>query len=212
MSQGRLHNLLRDFRRTLDGCRDFAADAYRWSLPGARPHISRKRRDSITEVAFLRAFLAWETFLEESFILYLLGHKPPKGRVPHRFTFPPNRKSAEEWVIPERRPYATWDAGSVITRAQRFFRGGRPFTIALRTNQSLLDESKTIRNAMAHESRTAYNKFENLVRMKLGTLPLNLSVGSFLSTTVPSSSPPVTFLEFYLDKIEFVGEQIVPGP
>lgn len=212
MSQRRLQNVLKDFRRRLRGCRDFAADAYRWSLPGARPRISRKRRDSIIELVFLRAFLAWETFLEESFILYLLGHKPPKGRVPHRFTFPPNRKSAETWVIPEHRQYATWDAESVINRAQRFFRDGRPFTNALRPSQNLLDESKTIRNAMAHESRTAHDKFENLVRIKLGTLPLNLSVGSFLGTTIPGSSPPQTFLEFYLDKIEFIGEQIVPKP
>jgi hypothetical protein len=201
-----------DFRRTLRDCRDFAADAYRWSLPGANPHISRKRCDSIIELAFLRAFLAWETFLEESFVLYLLGHKPPRGRVPHRFTFPPNRKFAEQWVIPEHRPYATWNAASVIDRAQRFFRDGRPFTNALRANQSLLDESKIIRNAMAHKSRTAYDKFENLVRIKLGTLPLNLSVGNFLGTIIPGSSPPLSFLEFYLNKIEFIGEQIVPEP
>jgi hypothetical protein len=81
---------------------------------------------------------------------------------------------------------------------------------ALRTSQSLLDENNTIRNAIAHESRTAHDKFENLVRIKIGTLPSNVTVGSFLGTTIPASSPPRSFLEFYLDKIEFIGEQIVP--
>ncbi len=210
MPQRRLQNVLKDLRRTFRDCRDFAADGYGWALPGARPHISRKRRDSIAELAFLRSFLAWESFLEESFVLYLLGQKPPRGRAPHRFAIPPNQKSAEEWVIPEGRRYASWAAIDVSNRAERFFRGGRPFTNALRASQSLLAESGTIRNAIAHESRTAHEKFETLVRAKLGTLPAGLTVGSFLGTTVPGLTPPVSFLEFYLNKIEFAANQIVP--
>lgn len=212
MPQRKLQNVLKEFRRTLGDCRDFADDANRWSLPGARPRITRKRRDSIVELAFLRTFLAWETFLEDSFILYLMGQKPPRGRAPHRYTIPPNRALAEEWVVPERRPFAVWDAVSVSDRAQRFFRDGRPFTSALRSNQSMLDDTKKIRNAIAHESKSAQEKFEKLVRDKLGTLPSNVTVGSFLGTTVPGSSPPMSFLESYLDKIDAVAEQIVPLP
>lgn len=209
MPQRRLKHVLEDCQRTLRDCRLFAADAHSWSLPGSQPHISKKRRDWITELAFLRAFLALESFLEESFVLYSLGHKAPRGRVPHRFTFPPNRKAADEWVIPEGRPYAAWDAVPVGNRAQRFFRGGGPFTNALRGSQAALDEAKTIRNAIAHESTTAQEKFENLVRTKLGTLPPALGVGRFLSTTVPASTPPQSFLELYLDRIELVITQIV---
>ena len=211
MPQRTLQNVLKDFRRTLDDCRAFAQDANRWSLPGARPRITRKRCDSIAELAFLRTFLAWESFLEEAFVLYLLGQKPARGRPPYRFTIPPNRKFAEELVLPESgRPYATWEAVSVSRRAERFFRDGRPFTSALRSNQSMLDETKTLRNAIAHESRAANDKFENLVRIKLGTLPSNVTVGRFLGSTIPSSSPPVSFMEFYLEKIDAVAEQIVP--
>ena len=210
MPQRRLQNVLKDLCRTFSECRNFAADAYQWSLPGTHPHITRKRRDYIAELSFFRAFLAWESFLEESFILYMLGQNPPKGRAPHRFTIPPNQKSAEEWVIPEGRSYANWDAMPVSTRAQRFFRDGRPFTNALRKRLTLLYESKIIRNAIAHESRSAHDKFEKLVREKLGTLPVNLTVGSFLGTTIPGLTPPLSFLEFYLDKIEIVAKQIVP--
>lgn len=211
MPQRKLQNVVKDFRRTLEDCREFADDAARWSLPGASPRISRKRRDSIVELAFLRTFLAWETFLEDSFLLYLLGQKPPRGRAPHRHTIPPNRKLAEEWLVPEGRQYAQWDAVPVSNRAQRFFREGRPFTRALRSHQSTLDETKIIRNAIAHDSKNAHDKFENLVRVKLGTLPPNVTVGSFLGMTVSSSSPPVSFLEFYLEKVEVVARLIVPG-
>lgn len=209
MPQRKLIHVLQDCQRTLGDCRLFAADAHTWTLPGSQPRISKKRCDWITELAFLRAYLSLEAFLEESFVLYSLGHTAPKGRAPHRVAFPPHRKAAQEWVIPDGGHYAAWNAGAVGIRAHRFFRGGRPFTDALRGSQAALDEAKTIRNAIAHESTTAQDKFETLVRTKLGTLPAASGVGRFLSTTVPASTPPQSYLELYLDKIELVTTQIV---
>lgn len=210
MPPRRLHNVLADCVRTLKYCQQFAADAHRWSQPGAHPHISRKRRDYITEVAFLRAYLAFESFLEEAFILYLLGQRPPRGRAPHRYTIPPNRQAADEWVVPEGRPYASWNTQYTMLRAQRFFRGGGHFKAPLQGSQAALEEAKTIRNAVAHESSSAQEKFERLVRNRLGTLPPGTSPGSFLATTVPGSTPPESFLDSYLSRIELVATQIVP--
>ncbi len=214
MAQRRLRTVLADFLRSLQECRRLAADAYRWSLPGAhgtRPHISIKRRDSMTEIAFLRAFLAWEAFLEESFILYLLGQRPPRGRAPYRFAFPPNQRAALEWVIPEGRDYAQWThATHVSGRAERFFRDGRPFATVLRSYQNTLDEARFIRNAIAHQSRSARDKFETVVRGRLTILPPQLTVGGFLGTTIPGTTPPVSFLEFYISRIDLAAQQIVP--
>ncbi len=165
----------------------------------------------MTELAFLRAFLAWEAFLERSFVLYLSGQTPPRGRAPHRYAFPPNQATAREWVLPEGRDYAEWTvATKVSARAERYFRDGRPFAPLLRRSQHLLDEARVIRNAITHESESARKKFDNVVRTKLGTLPPGSTVGGFLGRIVPESSPPVSFLEFYLDKIQFLAHQIVP--
>jgi hypothetical protein len=215
MGQRKLRTVLADFLRSLQECRQLADDAHRWSLPGAngkRPYISRKRRDSIAEIAFLRAFLAWETFVEVSFILYLSGQKPPRGRAPYRYTFPPNQKAAIDWVVPEGRDFAKWTHPSLVSgRAERFFRDGRPFAPALRGNQNVLDEARLIRNAITHESGSAREKFENVARTRLGgTLPAKLTLGGFLGTIVPNSAPPISFLEFYVGKIEFAAQQIVP--
>jgi hypothetical protein len=209
-----LRTVLGDFLRSLQECRQLAVDAHAWSAPeapGARPLISVSRRDSITEMAFLRAFLAWEVFIEESFILYLAGQTAPRGRAPRRYAFPPNLRAAREWVIPEGRPYARWTAaGEVSRRAERFFRLGHPFAAVLSANQSLLDETRTIRNAIAHKSTSAREKFEALAREKLGgVLPPKLTVGAFLETTAPGRTPPTSLLEHYIGRIDFAAQRIV---
>lgn len=215
MAQRQLLTVLAEFLRSLQECRRLAADAHRWSLPGAqgmRPYISRKRRDYITEMAFLHAFQAWEILMEESFILYLWGQKPPRGPAPTRYAFPPDQKSAMAWVIPEGRDYAQWtDAQHVRERAERFFKAGRPFAPVLRGNQSVLDEVRLIRNGIAHRSVSARQRFETVVRTKLGTLPPNLTIAGFLGMTVPGSTPPISFLEFYVNKIDLAAQQIVPS-
>jgi hypothetical protein len=166
---------------------------------------------SAEAAAFLRAFLAWEAFLEESFILYLSRQKPPRGRAPHRFAFPPSQRAALEWVA-EGRDYASWThATHVSGRAERFFRDGRPFAPVLRGNQNILDEARIIRNAIAHQSRSTRDKFETVVRRKLTIVPPSLTVGGFLGTGVLGNIPPISFLELYVAKIEFAAHQIVPS-
>lgn len=211
MAQRQLRTVLTDFLRSIQDCRQLAADAYTWSLPGGQPRITRNRRDQLVEMAFLRVFLAWEVFVEESFVLYLAGQSPPRGKAPPRFAFPPNSRIAAEWVIPEGRSYAGWTVPHhVSNRAERFFRDGRPFATVLRNNQTALEESRTIRNAIAHKSMAARDKFETLARPKLGgVLPPNLTVGGFLSTTVPGTAPPISFLESYVGKIELAAGLIV---
>jgi hypothetical protein len=216
VGQRRLQTVLADFARSVQDCRQLAVDAHSWAAPGAhgaRPYLSLRRRDSLVEMAFLRAFLAWEVFVEESFVLYLAGQKPPRGRAPFRHAFPPNHKIATEWVVPEGRPYARWTiAGEVSQRAERFFRDGRPFAGVLRGNQTALDETRIIRNAIAHKSTSARLTFETLAREKLLTLPPNLTVGAFLGTIVPGgAAPPTSFLEFYISKIDLAAKMIVPS-
>ena len=213
MAQRRLRTVLGEFLQNLRECRHLASDACAWSLPqakGRRPYITRKRRDSMIEMAFLRAFLGWELFLEESFVLFLAGQKPPRGRPPYRHTFPPDLEKAREWVVPEGRPYAKWSiAAEVANRAERHFRSGGPFASVLRANQNTLEDARFIRNAIAHDSASAFARFEMVVRTTLLTLPPKLTVGGFLSTTKPATTPPISFLEFYIGRIDFAARQII---
>src|ERR1035441_7253446 len=179
MAARRLISVYIAFSRSLKDARDIADDARKWSIPpqpNAAAQISHQRRDLLTETAFLRAFSAWEIFLEETFLLYLLGHQAPRGRAPHRYGFPPDRAAASEWCS-DGKEYAKWNASDVRRRADRWFKDGKPFTPALQSQQSRLDQLITIRNAIAHESSAARGKFENVVRRELQALPPNTTVG-----------------------------------
>ena len=177
-----------------------ADDARKWSLVGAKPRISVARRDSMIELSFLRAFLAWETFLEEACILYMLGQQPLRGRPLVRFVQPPTRPAAEK-LAADGRDYANWNTATVVAaRAERFFLNGRPFGI-LRTKQNALENAKKIRNAVAHDSESAQTKFKTVVRGELNAVPPGVTVGGFLNRVKPATVPPRSFLDYYLDTL-----------
>lgn len=208
----KLTTVISDFRKCVKNSRELADDAYNWSIPAAsspRPRITAKRRDAIVELAFFRALNGWESFLEETFILYMLGQQAPRGRKARRYGFPPTEEAAYDWVA-DGRDYAKWTHADVVKRAERLFTGGRPFTPVLQKQPNLFKQAKTIRNALAHDSRSAQQKFEALIRDQLGALPPNMTVGSFLLSTKPKSAPPISFLEFYLGEIEKAAQEIVP--
>ena len=159
------------------------------------------------ELAFLRAFLAWESFLEETFILFMLGSTPVGGKAPTRYVTPPNRPLARD-LVAEGRPFPKWNTEEVRRRASRFFRGGKPFEPALKASQQTLQDLNTIRNAVAHDSEDSWDRFKSLVRRELKTLPLGLSVGKYLDTTRPGINPPITYMEHYLQTVVVVAEKI----
>lgn len=212
MAARRLGTALNTFARALKEAKDLADDARQWAIPpapGARAQITIRRRDLLIEIAFLRAFTSWEIFLEETFLLYLLGHQPPKGSAPRRYGFPQDKDAASEWCS-DGKPYAKWDTKEVLKRANRWFKDGKPFTPALQSQQSRLKQLVTIRNAVAHESSAARAKFENVVRTELQALPPGITVGGFLLALQPNSNPPLTYLDLYLGHVQQVALNIVP--
>ena len=197
-----------DLRLSLRQSRGLASAARQWVNPALgprRPAFSSAHRCTLVELAFLRSFLAWESFLEETFLLYVLGKKPRSRKHPRkRFILPRDREHALELLLPEgRRDYVMWDNPEVVlARAKRFLKDGEPFQNALSPRLNALKEMQTIRNAIAHRSIVSQQKFSNLVRDRLGTLPLGITVGVYLETPIPSSTPPTLQLDRYLQEIE----------
>lgn len=224
MEHRKLSTTLASLIKHLGQMEQFAAAAQQWvfmPIPSGVPEFTEPHMEMVAEIAFLRAFSAWEAFLEESFILYLWGKDSPKGQAPKCYAHPPTRKVAEQIVVTEGRDYADWSKfQNVIGRAERFFENGKPYSGALKGQQSKLQDIQTIRNAIAHSSTYSWERFQRLIRGELGTYPPNLTIGGFLAMTIPRSSrtgrvippsPPLSYLEFYFSVIQLVADEIVPS-
>jgi hypothetical protein len=211
MRHRRLDKVLSTFTERLDRSRRLAVNAYLWlGQAGAfQPPLRSDDVNSISEFAFLKAFLAWECFLEDSFVLYLLGKTPPRGRAPRRYGIPPTYETAYD-LVREGSPFGKWNSmPHVIQRAERFFQDGHPYRNALANNVSKFNELNTIRNRIAHTTSSAIARFEGLVRSKIGIFPARTTVGSFLATTVPQSAPPQSFFDLYLEILRASATTIV---
>jgi hypothetical protein len=181
--------------------------------PGA-PRFTVHHRDWLAEIAFLKSYIAWELFLEESFVLYLMGKTAPRGGRPYRTIVPSTRKVAEKLFIPEKKKFADWTVTDfIVERALKSFRRGTdPYSAPLARYNNMLNEIRSIRNAIAHSSLASQERFKQIARdrLALGIYPPGLTVGGFLSTTVPASHPPESFFENYLSTIRLAAGDIIP--
>jgi|GEM_PF-842925 len=209
--------VLSDFNHYVHESRNLVSAARQWIIPAngpKRPRFTISHRNVLIELAFLRSFLAWERFLEETFILYLLGKKPTKKRfAPKCYVVPNTWDHAFQLLLPEggHRKYVDWDNSQFVRlRAKRFFADGEPFESALTARLNLLEEMRVVRNAIAHRSLHSQNIFRGLVRDKLTYLPPNISVGAFLESSIAGAHPPQTYLDRYFDGISKAATAIVP--
>jgi len=205
--------LLADSVKEFEGAIQLTARASVWQsrLQYFQPaRFKKEHYTQIVELAFMKSFLTWEGFLEEAFILYLLGKKSPNGYGPVRHAIPMSRQHAVELLASDA-CHTDWTAANlVVSRATRFFRGGRPFVNVIHPQTNLLDNLKTIRNALSHDSKEVTDKFETLVRNELTFFPPGMIPGTFLATLKPHHAPPKTYLQFYAENFRSMAEAIIP--
>jgi hypothetical protein len=115
----------------------------------------------VYELAYLRAYLAWEVFLEDIFFAFMLGAKSVAGKAPSRYFTPSSRKHAETMVLRGQRFVRWTDAREIRDRAELLFHAGEPFAPALKAAPHLND-MRIVRNRIAHNSGEAVTKFAEL--------------------------------------------------
>lgn len=196
MANRTLSTLLVSRTKEFEGAIQLTARALVWQRQLQHLHAGRFKKEhytQIVELAFMQAFLTWESFLEEAFVLYLLGKKSPNGYAPHRYAVPFSRQHAIDLLASDAR-HTDWTAAErIVHRAKRFFKEGQPFESVIQPKKNLLQNLKNIRNALSHQSEEASGKFETLVRNELGFLPAGMIPGTFLMTLKPNLTPPKTY-------------------
>jgi hypothetical protein len=153
-------------------------------------------------------FLAWEEFLEASFIRYMCGAITNNGYRPRVYVSPTSLDHALKFFILKPRDYVEWSNGQqVIERAEMVFHDGEPYKSAIRPSLTDLDNMRLIRNAIAHRSGTSWKKFETAVRLLYGSRPRGLTPGLFLGLTHLGTGNP--YIDYYKDVLSVAASRIV---
>jgi hypothetical protein len=161
------------------------------------------------EALFLSGFTAFEVFIEEVFLYLLVA--PHRGHTRSRAVPRLDIRSpmvAREVVIGPGRKYADWlPFERTLSRAQLFFRGGRPFSNVEKANQDVVDKAQLIRNAIAHHSRHSEAQFIGKVIAGIPLPPREKRPGGFLRGL--SGTPPTSRFENYAATLQAVAKIMI---
>lgn len=158
--------------------------------------LSAKRLEYLYEMAYLRAFVAWEAFLEQAFYRYLCGYTSPRGPMPRigGAAYCATLATAETTVLNGMR-YRLWhNPGQVIARCQRYFVAGTHFEAVLGSATARIADMANVRHRIAHAQRDAIVQFNAATLRFAGRQYSAASAGRFLRDWVPGKTPPERWL------------------
>lgn len=173
--------------------------------------LHHKRLLYVYEAAYLRVFVAWEDFLESSFLRYLCGYAHAGGQVPTR---PPHTYSATlaagRTALFGTRSFLLWHGvDKVVSRSQRFFTNG-PHELVLLSNKARLDWFSWVRHRVAHGHDDARAKFDTASMGLAGRRYPAARAGALLRDWVPGATLPTRWLEAISSELVLLSAQIVP--
>ena len=172
-----------------------------------KPPLKPKYVFLIVELSFLKIYLAWEQFLEDSFVRYMMGGTTKSGFKIRSYVNPKNMVHARE-IINEGRNYSKWDYDDVIRKTSHFFVNGGPYKRTLQPMFSYLKEMSDIRNSIAHGSNYSIERFKSIVRSKIKYAPPNITPGEFL--LIIELETKKSFFQYYTDFLVDASKKIVP--
>lgn len=206
-----LNQNLIDFRATITEMRQHIQFAHQKYASGGFK-IAANLRVFISESAFLKMFVGWETFLENSFIDYLINEESILHRRPAKWATPIDRKHANQIIIGNQK-YMDWSNPEIVRAISKiFFHQGYVFDTALSAINADLMDMKTIRNSAAHLSSTTSDKLDGLATRILATPCTNYTAYQLLFATDPRTGAAAqNVLDRYLALIDIAAEQIANG-
>jgi hypothetical protein len=174
-----------------------------------RQNLHPARLELLYELAYLRMFVSWEAFLEQTFLRYLCGYASKVGvAVPAAGTsFAPTLASAETTVLAGRR-YVLWhNPSTVVERARQFFTGSVFETVIL-SNTARLDQFAAVRHRITHSQSDSRRRFDAATMMIAGTRYKGGRAGAFLRDVDRSIMPPVRRVEHLGRELQGLAAQI----
>jgi hypothetical protein len=176
-----------------------------------RNEITVPRLEYLYEIAFLRIFVAWETFLEESFLRYMCGFSGRTGKpqVAVRGAYSPNLAHARA-TLHGTYDYLLWHSPKrVIARSKSIFVNG-VHELVVASNQARVDYFANMRHRIAHGQLDAQQKFDAATMNLVGRRYPGSRVGRFLRDTDPGQALPTRWLDSIAAELSALALQVVP--
>jgi len=149
--------------------------------------LSPWRLVDLYEMAYLRMFAAWESFLEETFVRYLCGFRSATGPMAPR-----NYRSLRDariavWGRPD--GYVLWhNAQRVVSLARQHMPGG-PHELVVSSAMADLERWAAVRHRIAHDNEHARRGFERAALALGGRSYWGARAGLFLRDWDQVASP-----------------------
>lgn len=156
--------------------------------------------DYIHEMSLLRSHVRMERTVECIFTSLMMRNH--KGRVVNtRSRVNPRGSTHALDLIKSGRPFLDWDSASCINeRANLLFDNGSSLGAIFTASNQLLSEVNAIRNYIAHDSDSSYQKFITVVQRHKGTPPIKkITAGQFLRDTKITPTGSVSYTVYYID-------------
>ena len=171
------------------------------------------RRLYVYEAAYLLAFSAWESMLEQSFLRFMCGYRQKSGVPVATATATWARRrnlTAAMALLLGASQYKLWhNPQHVIARSQGYFVNG-PHEIVLTSALADIQDFAAVRHYVAHRSADTRQKFQAAARRLSGASIVGARAGRLLrsSTIDPVTSLQVTWLERMCADLERYAKQI----
>lgn len=171
-------------------------------------HVGRV--EMLYELAYLRLFIEWEAFLEQSFIRYMCGyishcHNPmPSSRL-GAFCY---SLSIAATAVLNARPYVLWHNPTAVIGRARNWLSACPHEVVVLSHYADLENYAAVRHRIAHGQQDAKVKFDTATMALVGRRYRGARPGRFLRDWDRSAVPQVRWLESVGKSLSNLASQI----
>jgi hypothetical protein len=182
--------------------------------PSIRREWSTTRLEALYELAYLRVFAAWESYLEAIFYRSLCGYASAAGQEQLiRGAYFSSLAAAEADVLGGN-AFALWHKPQrVIDRCKKYIRSGAGCPcaqeVALTSNLTRLEHLAFTRHRIVHDQRDAKNKFDAATLHIAGRTYRGSRPGEFLRDYDTTTTPPRRWLEVAVTELSSLMTQMV---
>jgi hypothetical protein len=162
------------------------------------------------ELAYLRIFVEWELFLEQTFLRYLCGYVSIGGQIypPATGGFYATLQAAETAILAGR-PFALWhDPTRVIIRARQLLTGC-PHENVIASHTTRLLDLAAVRHRIVHAQKDAKQKFDTATINLSGRRYRGARPGRFMRDWDYSTTPARRWLSALGIELGNLAQQMV---